>query len=1251
MASGTTGAAGSLQSSVQNKTAGSGARLKVKVFKINSAGKQSPHVTINPLADSEEAFLELELSDLRKDHLVHHVKFDYTFCLADLSGVPEDMKVGEYLDAVDPEDSARGNEVSDDGEEESTEENSEEGQQEDSKSVVKPGRAKSKKPKSKKPAKKNTSKPMKPKPDFHQVFLRDIPPPPIEPPVPPEKSKPEEALDRPFILKFVLKGDAESVEGSVESSTLPKPAASLSLGRLRRMIQTMQVLCLFANHTSYLFHRSVHPNKHEFCFNDQTPVSDAMTLKTYMSKGDLPADFDSDTPTLCVYFRKVGTKSNWSAASDALKAKTDVDIAVDPSFSAANGDGNISIDKMKGKVADFSKMGLQQDDLNDLKAATVAAYLHAGELDEMQWQTVVRNCNLMYGWYFDLATKSIKRASHPAFRLRDGLNIPGSSSRDDTSSGAQIEEIDKNDSDSVVKQHPGLTATQQRAAYSLRGTLNTPKGLLEAPTQPQKNVAKQSNETVSAASGKDVANEPNSKAAASDAGNTAVQTQAVTAETSNPLAKSGTTATTNSTTATPPTVLVTVVQNIPGTAVSPAEAASDDNDDSSTTLPPKPNAMPSFTVNDESRVEITLVSSELQESMAKNNFTATSFEAGGSGTFKGVEVGVKTAVGKQDELGVGKLETKSEKLMVANYKFPRASVYLGPEDLEPTEDLRDAIELVRTTKNVTHLRDLHRKFGHLFCQEVVIGGRLQTTKSIIASDVLTESLEKSKFKASVGVAVSVPMAASISTKYSKETGTAEEIAAHKSKLEQSVIFEATGGNTILAADPPAWSSSVSDYKTWRVIERAELSPLGKMIAECASKDLQDVREWFVQAVPGLSKFISVPASRILDVRLKLLSEVPGLTSVQKLGKKANVCNYLGHQFGKPVHPIRVGLTVRKERKTELPSTTTRGPLVFTNLTTTLKEVDWHKEVALFTPAQARAPVILQYEDLDNKKGLTPDRHKETVWEMVVPYGEYLFHGSLVMLKSSHATKDLYLTIYRNGQGHYMPGITTSGDPSFWRILKHSSLNGSEGGLIKEGDAVRLCWRFSDQSAGFRDFHDDFFGRRRFTKPDDAEDHLYLKIPFPGFQRVTEGKEKESDGVAMMMSAVESKKQFLQAVSVVPAEEALAVDKDLAAENVTYNLFDTTFRIDIVGNEGKGEQDDYLTYDLDQAGLSIKEKEISSKSWDRPEIDKEKSLEELQTGIDTVGTAIMGPLFPIAKREAKAVALSAWGLVKGVFDRF
>lgn len=43
-------------------------------------------------------------------------------------------------------------------------------------------------------------------------------------------------------------------------------------------------------------------------------------------------------------------------------------------------------------------------------------------------------------------------------------------------------------------------------------------------------------------------------------------------------------------------------------------------------LPKKANALPSFVVNDESKITVSLVSHELQESMARNSFSSTSFE-------------------------------------------------------------------------------------------------------------------------------------------------------------------------------------------------------------------------------------------------------------------------------------------------------------------------------------------------------------------------------------------------------------------------------------------------------------------------------------------------------------------------------------------------------------------------------------------------------------------------------------------------
>ena len=43
--------------------------------------------------------------------------------------------------------------------------------------------------------------------------------------------------------------------------------------------------------------------------------------------------------------------------------------------------------------------------------------------------------------------------------------------------------------------------------------------------------------------------------------------------------------------------------------------------------PPKLGVIPSYAINDGSRIEVTLAEHQLQESLAKNHFDGTSFEA------------------------------------------------------------------------------------------------------------------------------------------------------------------------------------------------------------------------------------------------------------------------------------------------------------------------------------------------------------------------------------------------------------------------------------------------------------------------------------------------------------------------------------------------------------------------------------------------------------------------------------------------
>ena len=148
---------------------------------------------------------------------------------------------------------------------------------------------------------------------------------------------------------------------------------------------------------------------------------------------------------------------------------------------------------------------------------------------------------------------------------------------------------------------------------------------------------------------------------------------------------------------------------------------------------------------------------------------------------------------------------------------------------------------------------------------------------------------------------------------------------------------------------------------------------------------------------------------------------------------------------------------------------------------------------MFTPARTQAPVIIQYEDTEMSARITKHQRYETVWNMVIPYGDYLQNDCLVMLSATAGTQNkdnVWLTVYRNGQGHFMPVMTSSGDCAFWRVRKDiSSLHSGKRPEIIEGDTIRLVWKFSDQTAGFRDFLNDTFGRRTYHKPYNVEKRI------------------------------------------------------------------------------------------------------------------------------------------------------------------
>ncbi|KAK4870832.1 hypothetical protein LT330_000069 [Penicillium expansum] len=961
---------------------------------------------------------------------------------------------------------------------------------------------------------------------------------------------------------------------------------------------------------------SAQSQKHEFCLQDETPFEDRTLLSTYLSHSTLSDKKDGKIPIYDIYFSSPTQRSEWSAASDVVKPqKIDTKVDLSTGFTKLS-----SLETIQGKAGDLKNQGLAANELNDLVkiTATSANTLHASELDENQWHSVLRNCGLMHGWTVDLERNIVKPAPRAAFKLRAGLNMDSPISLPHLTTGSTTTPVAPKAPAAVLP--PTSTPGNTKAASAAIKTGSTTKPTEEQP---------------SAAPNKEVAKASTKKELTQDA-----------------------------------SLLPLAIPVEASPQVVPAKVMTSD-------LPKKANALPSFVVNDESKITVSLVSHELQESMARNSFSSTSFEGEVSGGFKGVSVGVTAGTKSSTTKGEAKSETIYEKKLIAEFKFPRATIFLRPEDLEPTDALRSAVDKVRRTKNINDLRALQAEFGHIFCQEVIVGGSLQTTRVTNSKSTVSESRQKEEFKAHFGLAVSTPWGIGGSSKASKQTGSEDEEAIKETNVNDMSAFEAKGGQTIYAANPPTWCASVLPFNNWRVIERSEPLLLATAISSCSDVKMVDVKQWFLSAVPQLSQYLAIPPSRCLDVRLKVQSDIPGLT--QEIGdketpieKQHHICNYLGHQFGKAIHPIRMGLKRRQLKVTEIKrSGGTSFGMPVTDITRDFKQLDVQKQLALFSPARFQAPVLLQYEErLKKIEHLSVTDYQETAWQMIIPDGQHLKHDSLVALRSYHEKMNIYLTVFRNEQGVVLPAMTDSGEFPLWRV---QTVGGSSAQYIKEGDPIRLCWRFSDQTCGFRDFFNDVYGRRRFTKPEEIHDSLYLRTPFPGFQRAdsivpvqvqvkdpvntgvipngipdmvtpapspgnTPGSTTEQNGAAMVMSPSSSVKPILTKLSVI-------ADKgDYLKDSLTYNLFDVTFRIDMIGNRPSVEKMDYMTQNLDQRTSTIVTTETGSRSmtWSIGE-GQQAADNYAEAGKQVLGVLVFGAHYHYLRAEYQPLSriLASW----------
>ncbi|TGJ82963.1 hypothetical protein E0Z10_g5810 [Xylaria hypoxylon] len=914
----------------------------------------------------------------------------------------------------------------------------------------------------------------------------------------PPPSQESVLLKPPFQLKFIQMdanpGDALNT-GSLHSSAFQgKNPSSMPMGELRRMIGKM----------------SASTTMHIFCSVDGSAVGDELSLSQYLGLDRENVHEKVGTPSIIIRYRKSEAKIS-AAASKFHGASQDVLAAMEQ----MRPDLRFKDHSAEEFKVDKSVFRVQEElDASRIAAHNASPVKYTSQMDEADWDAVLRNCSLLYGWRVNKKTGRMERATTPAFRLKVKTSILT----------------------------PIVNTSQ---SYSREPEVNPPPPYVRD-TEAMKD---------------------------SDTGSSSLTGS------STDLTKGGgvTIATSDN----------LVTSEVPTPALTAEDIAS--------VIPTKLGAVPSYAINDQSEIKITTITSQFQESMAKNHFDSTSVEASVSGGYAGYSAGAVGGLATDNSNKQAQTNKSFSKRMVGSYMFPRVSVFLRPEDLEPTPELRMALRLIDETKNIYNLRKLYSTFGHFFCQSVTLGGCLQTTKMVSGTEQVKDTEEKEKFKASLGVAVSARFGIKASAKATHEASDTDANFNRQLNTAESMAFEATGGNTILAADPPAWSASVADFNHWRAIEERELTPMVECIAGMTGYG--EVKSWFLRAIPKLSEYYVIPESRILHVRFAAVMQ--GKSYMHITGRTEQ--GYLGLNPSHPPKPARMSLKKlppTQSNQDEIGNIigTTFNSHTTADIAIVTRQVDVHSNDAMFFPHSVQAPVLMFPSD--KTVGTQQDANlMQTLWRFEIAQGYSLDADCLVCVKSCAPIRtavdkepqqvDLALTVYRNAQGVFMPAIQSSDEPCYWRLRRlddtaNSSLKRKQESF-RYGETFRLTWSFSDQAAGYRDFVDDIYGRRSYTKPAGIlEETLCLKMPYPRFEPTS-----DNSGISLVLHSALTSDPILQSLQV----RRTHVEGPGPDSNITYTLYDVPFRVDYVGDDGAGDAQDFMNVVTD--GHEERSKESTS----------------------------------------------------------
>ncbi|KAI2467792.1 hypothetical protein F4781DRAFT_297493 [Annulohypoxylon bovei var. microspora] len=226
-------------------------------------------------------------------------------------------------------------------------------------------------------------------------------------------------------------------------------------------------------------------------------------------------------------------------------------------------------------------------------------------------------------------------------------------------------------------------------------------------------------------------------------------------------------------------------------------------------------SIPPFYVWDDASVEVTEMTSALEKTMANQGFSSTAVKAAGGGGEMGAQATASLAVETEHSTADKELKTEQVNSVHVAYKFPRAAVDVDAYCLQLTEECKRQALACRDRHDVDRWQ---REYGSIFATQFTLGGELTSSRLFHGSDAAELSAFKDSVKLAAGLSISTPYVsagASVGSYNSNEKTEGEKSAQQSMRL----AWQARGGDTLLCSNPPLWTSTVKNYRLWRIMDQ------------------------------------------------------------------------------------------------------------------------------------------------------------------------------------------------------------------------------------------------------------------------------------------------------------------------------------------------------------------------------------------------------------------------------------------------